>query len=85
MRKFVRPALALSLLVVPLSVGLAGVAQLAGFQAEQILVEGQPPGDLEVLGLDRFTLLVNIETARALDLYPPMLLLRNAEIVDGTE
>jgi len=61
------------------------VGQLAGFQAEQILVEGRPPGDLEVLGLDRFTVLVNIETARALDLYPPMLLLRYAEIVDGTE
>jgi ABC-type uncharacterized transport system substrate-binding protein len=61
------------------------VGQLAGFQAEQILAEGRSPGDLEVLGLDRFTVLVNIETARALDLYPPMLLLRYAEIVAGSE
>lgn len=61
------------------------VGQLAGFQAEQILADGQSPGDLEVLGLDRFTVLVNIETARALDLYPPMLLLRYAEVVTGAE
>jgi len=61
------------------------VGQLAGFQAEQILGDGRLPGDLQVLGLDRFTVLVNIDTAGALDLYPPMLLLRYAEIVDGTE
>jgi hypothetical protein len=34
-----------------------------------------------VLGLNRFTVLVNIETARSLGLYPPLLLLRYAEIV----
>ena len=61
------------------------VGQLAGFQAERILSEGQRPGDLEVLGLDRFTVLVNIETARSLELYPPMLLLRYAEVVAGSE
>lgn len=61
------------------------VGQLAGFQAERILADGQRPGDLEVLGLDRFTVLINIETARSLDLYPPMLLLRYAEVVSGSE
>lgn len=57
------------------------VGQLAGYQAEQILAEGRTPGDMEVLGLNRFTVLVNIETARSLGLYPPLLLLRYAEIV----
>jgi putative ABC transport system substrate-binding protein len=57
------------------------VGQLAGFQAERILTDGRQPGDLEVLGLDRFTVLVNIETARSLGLYPPMLLLKYAEVV----
>lgn len=57
------------------------VGQLAGFQAEQILADGRTPGDLEVLGLNRFSVLINIETARALELYPPLLLLRYAEIV----
>jgi putative ABC transport system substrate-binding protein len=57
------------------------VGRLAGYQAEQILAEGRTPGDMEVLGLNRFTVLVNIETARSLGLYPPLLLLRYAEIV----
>jgi putative ABC transport system substrate-binding protein len=59
------------------------VGQLAGYQAEQILVDGRLPGDLEVVGLDRFSVLVNMETARQLGLYPPMLLLRYAEMVDA--
>lgn len=61
------------------------VGQLAGFQAEQILVDGRVPGDLEVLGLDRFSVLVNIDTARELELYPPMLLLRYAEMVGSDQ
>ena len=59
------------------------VGQLAGFQAEEILARGRTPGDMEVLGLDRFTVLVNIETALELKRYPPLLLLRYAEIVGG--
>lgn len=59
------------------------VGQLAGFQAERILADGQRPGDLEVLGLDRFSVLINIETAKTLERYPPMLLMRYAEIVGG--
>jgi len=58
------------------------VGQLAGFQAQQILSDEQTPGDLEVLGLDRFSVVVNMDTARQLELYPPMLLLRYAEIVE---
>lgn len=57
------------------------MGQLAGFQAERILLDGALPGELEVAGLDRFSVIVNMETARALDLYPPMLL-RYAEIVN---
>jgi len=59
------------------------VGQLAARQAERILVEGKIAGDLEVVGLDRFTVLINIDTARQIDLYPPMLLLRYAEIIGG--
>jgi putative ABC transport system substrate-binding protein len=59
------------------------VGQLAGLQAERILIDGATPGDLEVLGLNRFTVLINIDTAAKLDLYPPMLLLRYAEIIGG--
>ena len=59
------------------------VGQLAGYQAERILRDGRAPGELDVLGLDRFTVLINIDTARRLGLYPPLLLLRYAEIVNG--
>ena len=58
-----------------------GVGQLAGFQAYRILGEGATPGDLEIASLDRFRVLVNIDTARAIGLFPPMLMLRYAEIV----
>jgi putative ABC transport system substrate-binding protein len=61
------------------------VGQLAGYQAERILHDGAVPGDLEVLGLDRFSVVVNMDTARALELYPPMLLLRFAEVVGTAE
>jgi len=61
------------------------VGQLAGRQAERILVDGATPGDLEVIGLDRFTVLINIDTAAKLSLYPPMLLLRYAEIIGGPQ
>lgn len=57
------------------------VGQLAGLQAERILVEGRTPGELEVVGLERFTVLINLDTAERLDLYPPLLLLRLAETV----
>lgn len=59
------------------------VGQSAGRQAERILIEREVPGELEVVGLNRFTMLVNIDTAAKLDLYQPLLLLRHAEIVGG--
>lgn len=58
------------------------VGQLAGYQAERILRDGLSPGDVEVVGLDRFSVIVNMETARRLERYPPMLLLRYAEVVE---
>jgi putative ABC transport system substrate-binding protein len=56
------------------------VGQLAGYQAEQVL-SGSEPGDLEILGLNRFTVLINMETAAELGLYPPLLLLRYSEVI----
>ena len=61
------------------------VGQLAGFQAERILRDGLSPGELEVVGLDRFSVVVNMDAARELELYPPMLLLRVAEVVSSDQ
>jgi len=59
---------------------LPSIGQIAGYQAEQILFEGADPATLPTASIQRFTLLVNIKVAKQLELYPPMLLLRLAEI-----
>ena len=56
------------------------IGQLAAFQAERILRDGVDPGSMPIEGLRRYSLIVNMATARALDLYPPMLMLRFAEV-----
>jgi putative ABC transport system substrate-binding protein len=57
------------------------VGQLAGWQAEQILVKGVAPGTMPVAPLARPSLVIDIDTALALDVPPPMLMLRMAELV----
>jgi len=57
------------------------VGQLAALRAEQILVGKQKPGDIAVELPERFSVIVNIRVAKALKLYPPMPLLKFAEIV----
>ncbi len=57
------------------------VGQFTGYIAEQILVGGQSPGEIPIESLDRFSLLVNMQTAHALSFYPPMSMLTIAEFV----
>ena len=59
------------------------VGKLAGFQAKKILVNKLAPIDLPILSLSRYSYVVNMETARKLKLYPPIKVLRYAEIVHG--
>ena len=59
------------------------VGQLAGFQAKNILINKLAPIDLPVLSLSRYSYVINMETARKLKLYPPIKVLRYAEIVHG--
>ena len=58
------------------------VGRLAGEQAMAILVDGKSPGDLPIRGLDRFAYIINMDTARKLDLFPPMEVLQYAETVN---
>ena len=60
------------------------VGRLAGFQAEQVLVNGLNPIDIPIRSLRRFSYVVNMETARRLGVYPPLMVLRYAEVVHGT-
>lgn len=57
------------------------VGQLAGAKAVAILTEGRPPGSLAVETLKRFSLLVNMQVAHQLRLYPPIDMLNYAEVI----
>jgi len=56
------------------------IGKLAGYQAERILVNRIAPGAMPIEGLTRYSLIINKEVAKELDLVPPMLMLRFAEL-----
>lgn len=58
------------------------VGRLAGMQAERILVGQAEPGDLPVLRMTDFAVVINLEVAKELELFPPMGLLQVAETVN---
>jgi putative ABC transport system substrate-binding protein len=58
-----------------------GIGRLTGVKAVQILLEGRSPGDLPVETLRRFSVVINMATAKALSFYPPLSLLNFAEVV----
>ncbi len=57
------------------------VGQLAAVKSEQILVDHTPPAKIPIETLRRFSLIVNMEVARALHLYPPLAMLNYAEVI----
>jgi len=57
------------------------VGQLAAVKSEQILIGKTKPADIPVETLRRFALIVNMEVARALQLYPPLAMLNYAEVI----
>ncbi|MFC6670694.1 hypothetical protein [Marinobacterium aestuariivivens] len=48
-----------------------------------MLFQGQLPGELEISSLSRFSVFINIAVARELGLFPPIQLLRFAELVNA--
>lgn len=58
------------------------VGRLAGQQAEKILVGNKSPGDLPVLRMTDFAIVINMGVARKLKLFPPIDLLQIAETVN---
>ena len=58
------------------------IGRYTGFMAQQILLEKKPISAIPASTLQRFSLLVNMRTAKALELYPPMLLLNVAEVIN---
>ncbi|WP_156362544.1 ABC transporter substrate-binding protein [Xylophilus sp. Leaf220] len=59
----------------------ANIGRFAAAKALQILVEHKPVEQVPASTLQRFSLLVNMNTAQQLDLYPPLLLLNVAEVI----
>jgi putative ABC transport system substrate-binding protein len=57
------------------------VGRLAGEQAEKILVDGVAPGDLPVVRMTNFAVVINMDVAKELKLFPPLDLLQIAEKV----
>lgn len=57
------------------------VGRLAGQQAEKVL-SGTTPGDLPVLRMTNFAVVINMEVAKKLGRFPPMDLLQVAETVN---
>jgi putative ABC transport system substrate-binding protein len=58
--------------------------RFAGYKAEQILVGKKKPGDIPVETLERFSLLINIDAGKKIEQYPPLTMLKYAEIIhDG--
>lgn len=56
------------------------IGQLTAWQAEQIMLDGRDAGTMPIEQLSRYSLVINMRTALALDLPPPMLMMRVAEI-----
>lgn len=58
------------------------VGILAGRQVKSILIDGQKPGDLPVLSVDQYAYVVNMTTARKLNMFPSVEILQIAETVE---
>ena len=58
------------------------VGKLAGRQVKSILVDGKKPGDLPVLSVDQYAYVVNMTTAKKLDMFPSVEILQIAETVE---
>ena len=58
------------------------IGKLAGAQAERILVGDERPQDIPVASLARFSLLIRMPMALKLEIYPPLGLLRIAQVLD---
>lgn len=59
------------------------VGQFTGYKIEQILRGGKRPDQVPVESLSRFSLLINMRVARRLRVYPPITMLRYAEIINA--
>jgi putative ABC transport system substrate-binding protein len=59
------------------------LGRFTGLKAKQILVNREPAASIPVEVLSHFSYVVDLNVAKELGAYPPMLVMRFAEIVSG--
>jgi putative ABC transport system substrate-binding protein len=59
----------------------ANVGELAAHKAEQILSKRARPAQIPIESLNRFTYLINMKSAKSLGVYPPLSVLKFAELI----
>lgn len=64
-----------------ISSNAGNLGRFVGFKAAGILAEGKPAASLPIETLKRFSLLINMPVAAALQLYPPLPMLNVAEVL----
>jgi len=65
-----------------LSSSAYGIGRLTAAKAAAILINQTPPGDIPVETLRRFSIVINMGTAKSLSYYPPISLLNYAEVIN---
>lgn len=60
----------------------SNVGRFAAYKASQILIDHVPAEQIPAQTLQRFSLLINMPVAKALELYPPLSLLNVAEVIE---
>lgn len=63
----------------------SNIGRFAAYKATQVLVDKVPVEKIPAETLQRFSLLINMPTVKALELYPPLALLNVAEVIEGPE
>ncbi len=59
----------------------ANVGELAAYKAEQILSKKASVAQIPIESLNRFTYLINMKSAKSLGVYPPLAVLKFAELI----
>lgn len=57
------------------------VGQFTGARAEQVLLKGVKPGEMPIDSPSRFSIIINMKTAKQLELYPPLNLLKFSDVI----
>lgn len=59
------------------------VGRLAGNQAKKVVFEDKTPGALEIAQLSQFSIAINMDVAKEIGLFPPIQLIRFADLVSA--